>query len=89
MAINQDHIKHFTACFIVAGATSSIEAACGASYGLSFMAGTLAGGAIGVGKEYGDECAPGNKWDWSDITADAVGAVLGAAVGSLVSLVHQ
>lgn len=34
--------------------------------------------AMGVGKEYGDECAEGNKWDWNDIAADIVGAIIGS-----------
>lgn len=49
----------------------------------------IAGGAIGVGKEYGDKCAPGNKWDWSDITMDMVGSAVGAALGSLLSLLNH
>ena len=36
--------------------------------------------AMGVGKEYGDECAEGNNWDWDDIAADIVGAIIGSSV---------
>lgn len=89
MTIQPDHIKHFGVCLAVAFSASSIEAAFGASYGQSFVAGIIAGGAIGVGKEYGDKCAPGNKWDWSDISADMVGSVIGAAIGSLFSLLNH
>lgn len=32
---------------------------------------------LSVGKEYGDSKAPGNKWDWYDILADAIGIVIG------------
>lgn len=78
---------HFGACAAVAFSASSIEAGCGASYGQSFVAGLIAGGAIGVGKEYGDKCAPGNRWDWADIAADVAGSVVGAAMGSLFSLI--
>ena len=40
------------------------------------------GFAIGLalGKEYGDSKAIGNKWDWKDILADAIGIVLGTAI---------
>lgn len=36
--------------------------------------------AMGVGKEYGDECAEGNEWDWDDIAADVVGAIIGSSL---------
>ena len=36
--------------------------------------------AMGIGKEYGDECAEGNNWDWDDIAADIVGAIIGSSV---------
>lgn len=88
MKIQQDHIKHFGVCLAVAFTASSIESGSGASYGQSFIAGIIAGGAIGVGKEYGDKCAPGNKWDWTDIAADMAGAVVGSALGSLFSLLN-
>lgn len=32
---------------------------------------------LGLGKEYGDSKASGNKWDWWDIVADAVGIAIG------------
>ena len=40
------------------------------------LAGFLGGLAAGVGKEYGDECAEGNQWDWQDIAADGIGSLL-------------
>lgn len=36
--------------------------------------------AMGVGKEYGDECAEGNNWDWDDVAADIVGAIIGSSL---------
>lgn len=36
--------------------------------------------AMGVGKEYGDECAEGNEWDWDDVAADIVGAIIGSSL---------
>lgn len=81
-----DKMKHFLACCAVAALASSLEAGAGASPLLSAMAGFLSGTAIGVGKEYGDRCAPGNRWDWSDIAADVAGSLAGACVGAIVSL---
>ena len=40
--------------------------------------------AMGVGKEYGDECAENNNWDWQDIAADIVGAIIGASLVCLI-----
>ena len=36
--------------------------------------------AMGVGKEYGDECAEGNNWDWSDVLYDVLGGIVGASL---------
>lgn len=36
--------------------------------------------AMGVGKEYGDECAENNNWDWDDVAADIVGAIIGSSL---------
>lgn len=86
MSLQRDKIKHFAVCLAVSFAAASIECCCGAHYIYAAFAGLVAGIAIGVGKEYGDHCAPGNRWSWSDIIADALGAVCGAALGSLFSL---
>lgn len=49
------------------------------SLGISF--------ATGVGKEYGDHINPNNKWDWYDILADAIGAICGTLVSSILLFV--
>lgn len=87
MKIPTDKIKHVVACFLVSTTAAVIESISGATYWQSFIAGMTAGVAIGVGKEYGDKCAVGNRWDWFDIMADAFGSLIGSAVGALVSLV--
>lgn len=45
-----------------------------------WFAGLACALAMGVGKEYGDECAEGNNWDWDDVAADIVGAIVGSSV---------
>ena len=89
MKIINDKIKHLLACAIVSFTGSSIESFCGAEYHNAWLAGFLAGMAIGVGKEYGDHCSPGNKWDWQDIGADTFGSVIGATLGSMFSLLKH
>ena len=89
MKIANDKIKHFLACASVSLIASSIESACGAEYPNAWLAGFLAGMAIGIGKEYGDHCAPDNKWDWIDIGTDTLGSAIGAMFGSLFSLLKH
>ena len=40
----------------------------------------LFGLGLGLGKEFGDEKSPNNKWDWMDILADVVGVIVGGVV---------
>ena len=47
-----------------------------------WFAGLVCALAMGVGKEYGDECAEGNDWSWDDVAADIVGAIIGASLVS-------
>lgn len=51
-----------------------------------FLAGFLGGLAAGVGKEYGDECAEGNNWDWQDIAADAIGSLVGSGFAMILTI---
>ena len=45
-----------------------------------WFAGVACALAMGIGKEYGDECAEGNNWDWDDVAADIVGAIIGSSL---------
>ena len=38
------------------------------------------GVGLGLGKEYGDSKAVGNRWDWLDILADALGVGVGCVI---------
>ena len=48
------------------------------------LAGFCGGLAAGIGKEYGDECAEGNYWDWKDIAADCIGALSGGGLAAIL-----
>ena len=50
------------------------------------LAGFCGGLAAGVGKEYGDECAEGNRWDWQDIAADCIGSLVGAGFAMILTI---
>ena len=45
-----------------------------------WFAGLACALAMGIGKEYGDECADGNEWSWDDVAADIVGAIIGSSL---------
>lgn len=53
----------------------------------SFTASWLLPMGLGFGKEYGDNKASGNRWDWKDIIADAVGTALGMSVIFVIHLI--
>ena len=50
------------------------------------LAGFCGGLAAGIGKEYGDECAEGNEWDWKDIAADCIGSLVGAGFAMILTI---
>lgn len=66
-----DKILHFTACLIPS---------CFGLHGACFAAG------LGIGKEFGDSCATGNRWSWGDILADGLGIIIGLSINYLIKL---
>ena len=50
------------------------------------LAGFCGGLAAGAGKEYGDECAAGNQWDWQDIAADCIGSLVGSGFAMILTI---
>lgn len=78
MKIGKDKILHF-AVNVALGLTSIFQ--------LWLAIGLCVGASLG--KEYGDSKSQGNKWDWWDILADAIGAVVGIIIGLIVRrLIH-
>jgi hypothetical protein len=72
--IPRDKMLHF---FVSALSTFLLSIA-SPIMGVSFTVG------LGLGKEYGDSKAKGNRWDWFDIIADLVGISLGLLLALLI-----
>ena len=74
MKIGTDKILHAVVCFF---ATAVVGCACfWLGEAGSILCGVFFALGLGIGKEYGDSKASGNKWDWFDILADVVGIVV-------------
>ena len=71
MKIPKDKIMHFGVCFIAALVVSFGTWFVG--YWGSIMSGGLFALGLGIGKEYGDSKAAGNRWERGDIVADCLG----------------
>lgn len=74
-----DKLLHFISCLVVSACAACFNGLCGVIW-VGIINSFACGFAIGVGKEYGDSKAKGNKWDWKDIIADAIGALLGSLI---------
>lgn len=83
MIITKDKKLHFICCMLIALATTILIGLLSNWYAGS-LAGLLTAMGTGVGKEYGDKINPYNKWDWYDILANLIGAVVGVILGTTV-----
>lgn len=86
MKIGKDKILHFTVC-LIATVLSSVP-------GFFFMdkwqcvySSLLFPIGLGLGKEYGDSKATGNKWSWGDIFADVIGITCGIGIIGVLYLI--
>ncbi len=75
-----DKKLHFGCSFIIAALAGLAGNVLGMTWLQAFYTGFGISIAAGFGKEYGDKINPANKWDWSDVLADAIGAGLGAGL---------
>lgn len=72
-----DHKKHFIICALATLLAFGLYAPF-VPFWYVFSMCPLLGLGLGIGKEYGDSQASGNKWDMTDIVADILG--IGAAL---------
>lgn len=79
MKIQNDKLLHALVC---AGATigSFLYMRIFSAFPSALAASWLLPAGLGLGKEYGDSKATGNRWDWWDILADAIGILSAIAV---------
>lgn len=73
--IAKDKIKHS----VYSGLATLLVGLINPIYGVFFGAG------LGIGKEFGDNKALGNRWSWGDILADMLGVALGAVCSWSIS----
>lgn len=66
-----DKLLHFIISLLATFIATSLISFLGEAPAL--IGGSLLAIGLGLGKEYGDSKAPGNKWDWWDIAADLLG----------------
>lgn len=75
-----DKVLHFFVCFFSTVLISIAMFWMGMWHAV--ISGALFALGLGLGKEYGDSKASGNKWDWRDIIADLLG--IAVAAGTLI-----
>lgn len=75
--MSEDHKKHFIICAIATLLAFGLYAPFLPFWHVFLMCPML-GLGLGIGKEYGDSQASGNRWDWKDMVADILG--IGAAL---------
>ena len=75
-----DKYKHFGVCFIITFVIGIIAIFLNVNSMGSSYCGFCAALSAGFAKEYGDVCSDNNHWDWKDIIADILGALVGAGI---------
>ena len=75
-----DKLIHAGCCFIIAAVFAIIAVCFGATLIGSAIIGFLAALAVGITKEYCDYINPNSFWDWWDLLADFIGALIGCCV---------
>lgn len=87
MRLGRDKLLHLSLCAAIAVAVMLVMRLTATPLRGSSVAALLAAMCAGVGKEYGDMCADGNRWDWGDVCADFIGTLIGTLVAMPMWLV--
>ena len=80
--IEVDKWEHFDASVLIAFVVTVLLKACGVKQPYSLLIGFTVGVIAGFAKEIWDKKS-GEKFDWQDIKADALGSVVGAVMGTI------
>ena len=86
MDIRTDLMKHFSAGMLIAIIIGIIAFCTHGNWLNILLTSALCGVVANLAKEYSDK-AHSSLWDWSDVGAGALGALLGGAVMALTALV--
>ena len=85
MDIRTDLMKHFGADMLIAIVVGIVAFCTNGNWLNILLTSALCGVVANLAKEYADK-AHGCVWDWSDVTAGAIGALLGGAIMALTAL---
>lgn len=75
-----DKIIHLVCCLIAAILVTVLFGIISSSY-ISVLSGFVAAVCLAIGKEMGDYFNPNSKWDWYDLLAGVIGALVGSQIG--------
>lgn len=86
MDIRTDLMKHFGAGMMIAVIIGIVAFCTHGNWLNVLLTSALCGVVANLAKEYSDK-AHGCAWDWSDVGAGAIGAILGASIVALSAIV--
>ena len=75
--IEKDKIIHASVCATASAAVMLLFRLIGSAICESIISAALVAMGMGVTKEFADSLNPNNKWDWFDLLADLIGAIIG------------
>lgn len=86
MDIRVDLMKHFGAGMLIAIIVGIVAFCTHGNWLNILLTSAICGVVANLAKEYSDK-AHGSAWDWSDVTAGAIGAIFGAAIVAISAIV--
>lgn len=86
MDIRTDLIKHFSAGMLIAIIVGIVAYCTNGNWLNILLTSALCGVVANLAKEYADK-AHGCAWDWNDVGAGTLGAILGASIVAISAIV--